>query len=86
MIVQKNRLDYIDRAKGILIILVVIGHIWQSGPVFNTIYVFHMPAFFVISGLLLGLRNPTERASGASSCGVSMPLAFPLCLLNCWGC
>ena len=45
------RLDYLDKAKGILIILVVIGHIWQSGPVFNIIYAFHMPAFFFISGL-----------------------------------
>ena len=49
-----KRLDYLDRAKGILIILVVIGHIWQSGPVFNVIYSFHMPAFFVH---LLDLSN-----------------------------
>lgn len=48
-----KRLDYLDIAKGILIILVVIGHIWQSGPVFNIIYAFHMPAFFLISGMLL---------------------------------
>lgn len=61
---RKNRLDYIDRAKGILIILVVIGHIWQSGPVFNTIYVFHMPAFFVISGLLLGVTKSYEKGYG----------------------
>ena len=65
MIEQKNRLDYIDRAKGILIILVVIGHIWQSGPVFNTIYVFHMPAFFVISGLLLGITKSYRKGFGS---------------------
>jgi len=64
MIEQKNRLDYIDRAKGILIILVVIGHIWQSGKVFNTIYVFHMPAFFVISGLLLGITKSYRKGFG----------------------
>lgn len=58
---SKNRLDYIDRAKGILILLVVIGHIWQSGKVFNTIYVFHMPAFFVISGMLLGVTKSYEK-------------------------
>ena len=50
---MKERLDYIDRAKGILILLMVIGHIWQSGFVFDTIYAFHMPAFFVISGILM---------------------------------
>lgn len=62
---RKNRLDYIDRAKGILIILVVIGHIWQAGKVFNTIYVFHMPAFFVISGLLLGITKSYRKGFGS---------------------
>lgn len=52
-----GRLAEIDRAKGILIVLVVIGHIWQSGYLFNTIYTFHMPAFFVISGILFGVSR-----------------------------
>lgn len=42
---MKKRLEYIDISKGILIILMVIGHIWQGGFVFNLIYAFHMPAF-----------------------------------------
>lgn len=52
-----GRLAYIDIAKGILIILVVIGHIIK-GSVFVTkamiriINAFHMPAFFIISGFL----------------------------------
>lgn len=50
---MKQRLDYIDRTRGILIILVVIGHIWQDGYLHNFIYNFHMPAFFAISGMLL---------------------------------
>ncbi|WP_346939706.1 acyltransferase family protein [uncultured Clostridium sp.] len=42
------RNDYMDIAKGILIILVVIGH---SGFKYSKyIYWFHMPAFFFISG------------------------------------
>lgn len=57
-----KRLDYIDRAKGFLILLVVIGHIWQAGPLFSTIYVFHMPAFFVISGMLLGVTKSYEKS------------------------
>lgn len=62
---MKERLDYIDRAKGILIILVVIGHIWQSGVVFDLIYTFHMPAFFVISGILLAHTRGYERNFGS---------------------
>ena len=44
----------------ILIILVVIGHIWQDGYVHNFIYNFHMPAFFVISGAELRLEVFSE--------------------------
>ncbi len=60
-----KRLDYLDRAKGLLIILVVIGHIWQSGPVFNIIYAFHMPAFFLISGILFHHTKASSRPFGA---------------------
>lgn len=52
-----NRLVYVDIAKGIAIILVVIGHILQfnlSGTskniLFNWIYAFHMPVFMMLSG------------------------------------
>lgn len=54
---ESGRLSHIDIAKGILIILVVIGHILK-GSVFITktmiriINAFHMPAFFIISGFL----------------------------------
>lgn len=56
-----ERLDYIDKAKGLLIILVVIGHIWQAGVVHNFIYSFHMPAFFVISGILMRHARSYEK-------------------------
>ncbi len=58
---MKERLDYIDKAKGILILLTVIGHIWQKGFVHNLIYAFHMPAFFVISGILLSYTQSYRK-------------------------
>lgn len=51
----KARLTWVDAAKGFLMVLVVIGH--YSGPTMTDfpfvkyIYWFHMPAFFVLSGL-----------------------------------
>lgn len=48
-----KRLDYIDAAKAIAIILVIIGHSnWLSAipRVGRMIYSFHMPLFFIISG------------------------------------
>lgn len=58
---EKNNYDrmlYIDISKGILIILVVIGHIlnfeyFLTKSIKTIIYTFHMPAFFVISGILI---------------------------------
>ena len=77
---MKERLDYIDRARGILIILMVIGHIWQSGFVFDTIYAFHMPAFFVISGFLLHItqsyKNPFQSFFLSRLFSFGIPLLF----------
>lgn len=48
-----NRIDMIDIAKGIGIILVVLGHCLPSDSYLrNIIYSFHMPLFFILSGLI----------------------------------
>ncbi len=46
------RLDWVDVARGIGIIAVVIGHAWTSGPLRDAMYSFHMPLFFLLSGIL----------------------------------
>lgn len=65
------RLAWIDIAKGIGIVLVVIGHTGRglSGQAFSdgqellstidqTIYAFHMPLFFILSGVTFGMCPP----------------------------
>lgn len=47
-----RRFEYIDIAKGIGILLVVWAHILLSGTSHRLIYAFHMPLFFLISGML----------------------------------
>lgn len=55
-----TRKQYLDIAKGILIILVVLGHSPTLNPFLGEIiYWFHMPAFFIISGYLY--RAPIEK-------------------------
>lgn len=49
---KKERVDWIDVAKGIGMILVIMGHTIQLDVV-RPIYAFHMPLFFFLSGLLL---------------------------------
>lgn len=47
-----SRYDYLDIAKGIGILLVVWAHILITGVSHRVIYAFHMPLFFLISGML----------------------------------
>lgn len=47
----KERILWIDVAKGIAIVLMIIGHTVQFGtPIRNFIFSFHMPLFFMLSG------------------------------------
>ena len=57
-----KRLDHLDMAKGIGIFLVALGHmediatgtrVWISS--------FHMPLFFIISGILMAVKNEPEK-------------------------
>lgn len=67
---NKKRLDYLDMAKGLGMILVLIGHL-QGDSIFTFspyihplcvyIFSFHMPMFFIISGILLAIKNDEIR-------------------------
>lgn len=47
-----GRIDWIDLAKGMAIFLMVCGHTSIPGNVSNWIWSFHMPLFFLVSGML----------------------------------
>lgn len=82
---MKERLDYIDRARGILIILMVIGHVWQSGYVFDAIYAFHMPAFFVISGMLMHHTKSYRKPAGEFLAGKIYTYGIPFLWIELLG-
>ena len=46
-----DRIQWLDVAKGIVIILMILGHTGLPRYVSNVIFAFHMPFFFVASGL-----------------------------------
>lgn len=59
---MKKRVTYLDLAKGIGIILVVLGHMENINAGLRTwISSFHMPLFFVISGMLIALKNEDKK-------------------------
>ena len=69
---NKNRLPYLDYAKGIGIFFVVyahsIGYLTEAttaeSVIWNVIYSFHMPLFFIISGI--GLYYKLSKAESVS--------------------
>lgn len=57
-----HRIDYWDNLKGLLIILVVIGHFLlpcsgKAGMLVAWIYTFHMPAFIFVAGYLTSKKS-----------------------------
>jgi fucose 4-O-acetylase-like acetyltransferase len=85
---MKERLTYIDQMRGIAILLVIMGHLIQfnglglNNAVFEFIYSFHMPLFFIISGYI-GFK--TVKVNGLKSyilllkkkfIGLMLPLLF----------
>ena len=50
-----ERIAWVDFAKGVVIILVVLGHVIEEVSVVDSIQIFHMPFFFVMAGFLLNL-------------------------------
>ena len=55
-----NRIEWIDITKGIAIFLMVIGHTSIPVPLSKWIWSFHMPLFFIISGLLFNKEKYTS--------------------------
>ena len=47
---NNKRIEYIDIAKGITILLVILGHCLNDGIIRQYIYSFHMPLFYILSG------------------------------------
>lgn len=58
---NKTRIEWIDIAKGIAIILVVLGHSSIPNSISNFIWAFHMPLFFIASGLVTHFPKNTLR-------------------------
>lgn len=55
---KQTHIDEIDIAKGIGIVLVIIGHTLPEKSFFRQIiYSFHMPLFMILSGVVIGDKS-----------------------------
>lgn len=55
---MNDRIKWIDSAKGLAMICVVLGHM-SIGWMDDIVFAFHMPIFFVLSGYMMGMRHHT---------------------------
>lgn len=81
---MNKRLDYIDTAKGIGIILVVIyHHLLGADYINNWISSFHMPLFFMITGYLYAFRDNYSKPVGDFIIQKLKGLMYPFFTLSC---
>ena len=90
---MKQRITYLDTTKALLIALVVIGHILNyANPRYDIIpYVlaqefinsFHMPAFFLLSGMLTDSEKWRSRSAGAYFGHKAKSLLVPYLFFEC---
>ena len=80
---MKKRSDSIDYAKGIGILLVILGHMKLLGcaesyvPMTNFIYSFHMPLFFFLTGLTLDRKFLDRQPQSADLKKLAKRLMIP---------
>lgn len=80
---MNKRLDYIDTAKGIGIILVVIyHHLLGAEYINNWISSFHMPLFFMITGYLYAFRDNYTKPVGKFIVQKLKGLMYPFATLS----
>ena len=56
-VVSKKRLAYIDYARGVGILLMIMGHIGFGNVISKWMHAFHMPIFFIMSGYFFKERD-----------------------------
>lgn len=77
---RDRRLQWIDTARGLGIVAVVIGHVWTQGALRDAVYSFHMPLFFLLSGYL-SRPQPVGAFTRRQLAGQLRPYAAFLLLL-----
>lgn len=90
-----KRIKYLDTAKGYLMLLVVLGHVLiVLNPAYDRlyftapqafIYTFHMPAFFIIHGILFDIQKWQGRTVKAFLLRRLQTLLIPYCFFELIG-
>lgn len=82
-ILSHQRLIYIDYLKAFAVLLVILGHILDklfghSNNIYCFIYLFHMPLFFMISGMTFDISSKHSKWDAAKLLRREINLVIPL--------
>ena len=78
----KQRIEWIDAAKGIGILMVMFGHNWLDWRYCYYFYAFHMPLFFILAGVTFSdSRSPLAFICHKAKCLLVPYLFFVVCNL-----
>ena len=78
---MKKRIDYLDIAKGIAMISIVLGHL--GVPAINrVVFTYHLPIFYLISGYFLNQKKDTGTFIRTKFRNLIVPYYF-ICVLIC---
>lgn len=78
----KKRIDWIDVAKGIGIIMVVLSHfsLSESDYAIKFVFAFHMPLFFFLSGMVFNAEIPFKKFIFKKFKSIYVPFFVFLCI------
>lgn len=77
---KKKRLQFIDVAKGIAILLMIAGHSGISTGAIHFIFSFHMPLFFIVTGYFMTMK-PFKEILKKGWIQLLRPYVFTICLV-----
>lgn len=83
---MKQRVEYLDYAKGILVLTVIVGHVFQDTFISKFIYNFHMMAFFLISGIQFNYSTTMNKHMCEIILSRMRSMMIPFCFFEAWGC
>ena len=63
---NQKRIDWLDIAKGIAILCIIIGHSFGKNRIGVFIFSFHMPLFFILSGYTMLFMDAGYHLHGLS--------------------
>ena len=76
-----KRIEYIDIAKGIAMVSIVLGHLGSS-TIDRLVFTFHVPIFYLISGYFFGIKDSDGDFLKKKINNLIIPYFFT-CLLMC---